>query len=165
MKRGDEVFMDTNAMIEAHRVKAWAAIASAFQLWTVNECLIEAGSGEYLHKGGYVAVDVATVKKTARIAEVPVARQAQVAIALPAGLNPDPGERDLLAAALAHPRPWFICSPDKAAMRAGYALGVLDQFVSLEQLGNLVGLRPAWRQPFTEKGLTGFKSNLILGIL
>jgi hypothetical protein len=110
-------------------------------------------------------VDVETVKRTTKIAEVPAAKQAQVATALPVGLNPDPGERDLLAAALAHPRAWFICSPDKAAMRAGYALGVLDQFVSLEQLGSIVGMRPAWRQPFTEKWLTGFKSNLILGIL
>ena len=164
MKRGDEVFMDTNAMIEAHRVKAWAAIANAFQLWTVNECLVEAASGDRLHQG-YVPVDVETVKKTVRIAEVPAAKQAQVATALPVGLNPDPGERDLLAAALAHPGAWVICSHDKAAMRAGYALGVLNQFVSLEQLGNLVGLHPAWRQPFTEKWLTGFKSNLILGIL
>ncbi len=164
MKCGDEVFMDTNAMIEAHRVKAWAALAKAFQVWTVDECLVEAATGDRLRQG-YVPVDVETVRETLRIAEVPTGKQAQVATALPVGLNLDPGERDLLAAALAHPRVWFICSPDKAAMRAGYALGVLDQFVSLEQLGKVVGLRPAWRQPFTEKWLTGFKSNLILGIL
>jgi len=57
VKRGDRVFMDTNAMIEAHRVKAWAAIADAFQLWTVAECLVEAASGDRLHQG-YVPVDV-----------------------------------------------------------------------------------------------------------
>ena len=46
MERGSEVLIDTNAIIEAHRVQCWAAICGYFALETVGECVAECGTGD-----------------------------------------------------------------------------------------------------------------------
>src|SRR5947208_1227024 len=99
---------------------------------TVNECAIEEGSGNKSRKG-YVAVDDATLRKTATILK-PNIKQLAAAALLLRGVFLDDGERDLIACALARPGAWLLCSSDKAAVRAMHTVGKLAQAVSLEAL-------------------------------
>ena len=40
------VLIDTNAIIEVHRVKCWNNLTSSFIMETVDECIIESGTGD-----------------------------------------------------------------------------------------------------------------------
>ena len=40
VKRGDKVLIDTMVIIEAHRVSFWNALVEAFNIETVETCLV-----------------------------------------------------------------------------------------------------------------------------
>ncbi len=77
----------------------------------------------------------------------------------------DRGEQELFAHAYeVIDRPWVICSPDKAAVRAAVALGFGDRVCSLEDLVRVVGarLRSPLRRQYTTAWLTSFRSKVLL---
>lgn len=49
--------LDTNVIIEAHRAKCWKALAHFFRFETVEQCCVEAATGDR-RRTDYVAVEV-----------------------------------------------------------------------------------------------------------
>ena len=43
--RGTAVLVDTNVMIEAHRTRAWPALAGGYSVETVEDCVTETQTG------------------------------------------------------------------------------------------------------------------------
>jgi len=164
MKRGDEVFVDTNVIIEAHRVRGWKALTAAFKLVTAAKCVEEAATGDR-RRGGYVEVDVDNLQKTATVCQPDPTEATKLVMELPPGLTLDPGERDLLACVRNRPGVWWVCSPDGAAVRAAHALGFLDQMVSLEHLLQTAKIRTGLQPQFMEKWLSGVRTRLKLDSL
>jgi hypothetical protein len=164
LRRGDIVFIDTNAIAAAHSVKAWAAIRSAFKLVTAIVCTEE-------------------VTRPNRLGEVLVAKTAEsVAQELDARIVDDSmrfalfeklgdsvaldaGERDLLALAIAQDKGvWCFCGPDKATLRALHYLGWADRMVSLEEMLQLVGVDVKGLQSsLTKRWLEEKRTKLKLG--
>ena len=46
MNRGQLVFVDTNAILEAHRTRSWRALSGGYRLITTEQCISETQSGQ-----------------------------------------------------------------------------------------------------------------------
>lgn len=131
-KKGQVVLMDTNVIIESHRVKCWNAIADYYALETVEKCVEETQTGAQ-NRSPEVNIDRAKLIST--LSAVHHVTQIERATFLLRQKIPlDPGERDLLAHAAGRQDAWIVASPDKAAMRAAFAEGWRDKVVSMESL-------------------------------
>jgi len=76
----------------------------------------------------------------------------------------DPGEKHLLAHAMKKAAAvWHVSASDRAAVKAGSELGLLDKFVSLEALARVVGMSPQLKQHFTEKWLGVVRTEILMG--
>jgi hypothetical protein len=142
LKRGDSVFIDSNAIAAAHWAKAWGAIRNAFRLVTAVECV-----GEVIRpdRRGRILVTktVEVLSKELDTRQVNDAMRFILLEALGDAVAVDPGEQDLLALAMAQGGAvWCFCGPDKAALRALHCLGWSDRMVSLEEMMRLVGMQP-----------------------
>ena len=159
--RGQLVFCDTNAIIEAFRIRGWTGLASEFKLATVEMCCHEAGRGDSA-KRGYIPVDVTLVRETAEVQAVTEREKAKVMLRLSDPSALDPGELELLAHLASRQDSWWVCSPDGACVRAGKELGVLDRFVSLEELLDAIGRNADLRHNFTKQWMSEFRTKLWL---
>jgi hypothetical protein len=159
--RGQAVLTDTNAIIESFRVNGWKALASGYSLHTVETCCGEAGWGDP-RQPGYVPVDVALLRSSATINAVSAIERATLDTRLNDPSALDPGERDLLAHLLSHPNTYAVCSPDKACLRAGNELGLLDRFATLEDLFSVIGQHLTFRKSYTSQWMSQFRTRLVL---
>ena len=140
-KRGQVVLVDTNVIIESHRVKCWNAMADYYALETVEKCVEETQTGAQ-NRSPEENIDRA--KLTGSLTAVHhVTELEKAAFLLRQKIQLDPGERDLLSHAAGRQDAWIVTSPDKAAMRAGFAEGWQDRLVSLESLCNHLKIRLA----------------------
>ena len=160
--KGDIVLIDTNVIIEAHRVRCWRAIVNLFKVETVEKCSEEAATGDS-RRPGYVAVDVGEMKKVVAVHPVSLLELAQVETRLTEPDRIDVGEKHLLAHALAKPGRWYLSASDRAALRAGSELGFLERCVSLEALVRVVGMKPQFKNHFTEKWLSLLRTDILMG--
>lgn len=133
---GGILLVDTNAMIEALRVKCWKAISTFYRIETAERCIAELGTGP---KADQESVEL--VRKTALVHAVSQVQRIALMQRYSMADLLDSGERDLLAHALARADAWFLCGPDKATLRALQALGLLARAVSLEKLARVAGAR------------------------
>ena len=113
-------------------------------------------------------VDIARVRREIAIHRVD--EQAVVEAALAGEFDVaslDPGEKELLALVRTKGGTWSISSQDHACIRAGNTLGLLDRFVSLEELALAAGARPRtpFRRHFTKKWLSEMRTRAIMGTL
>lgn len=159
--RGQAVLVDTNAIIETFRVNGWKALASEFNIHTVETCCDEAGWGDP-HRTGYVPVDLGILRSSATINAVTALQRAELDMRLNDPSALDPGERDLPAHLSAHPNTHSVCSPDKACLRAGNELELLDRFSTLEDLFFSIGQRPTLRHSYTSQWMSQFRTRLVL---
>ena len=128
------VLVDTNVIIEAHRVKCWNALAAYYALETVEKCVEETQTGAQ-NRSPAENIDQnklrGTLRAVHRVSEIEIAefllRQKQ---------HLDAGERDLLSHAATRHDAWIVSSPDKAAMRVAFAEGWADRLIALEALCN-----------------------------
>jgi hypothetical protein len=150
--------LDTNVIIEAHRTRCWNAVVKGFALETTKECADEAGRGDQSDPL-YVAVQVSQMSQVVTVDPAwhePVKARSVFFSLL------QPGEQELLVYAY-HDQslPW-ASTADTAAVRAGHELGLLDRFVTLEELARLVGARPNLRRHFTNAWLSRLRTELKL---
>lgn len=161
MKRADRIFADTNAILAAHKYGCWKALCGYFTMESVEECMVECGTGDPFREGR-INVDVALLREQMEIhpvSDLMILSLFQRSKGQSAGI--DDGERHLLAYAITQPDVYFLCSPDKACMHVALTLNILDRFVSLEALATKAGMRKIpFRDPFNEKWHTAFCGKL-----
>src|SRR5262245_30381149 len=131
--KGDIVLVDTNIIIEAHRAKCWKAVVNAFKIQTVEKCCEEAATGDK-RRADYVADEVGEMKELGVVHPVELAGLARIETELAEPDRIDIGEKHLLAHALGRTGVWYLSASDRAAVKAGGELNLLDRFVSLEAL-------------------------------
>ncbi|MCE0497850.1 MAG: hypothetical protein LV481_07895 [Methylacidiphilales bacterium] len=136
--RGDRVYVDTNAIIESHRVKCWKDLVSRFGLCTVEKCVEECATGNLA--GAETPVDVTELRSKITVESVSSNEIAQLNLKLSNQVILDPGEEHLIAKAIQQKEAWFLCSPDKAAIRAVSLLNLAQRLISLEELAGECGL-------------------------
>lgn len=137
------VLLDTNVIIEAHRVSCWKALSNFFRLQTVRRCIQEATDTRGRHRPGYVEVPMDSLEGRIGIFDVTAAEIAQLQFRAPNVYDLDDGERDLLAYACKCDATWVLASPDHAVVQAMKVLKMLDRFVSLEALLEIAKIKPA----------------------
>lgn len=166
MDKDDCILIDSNAIIEAHRVGCWKNLLSFFAIETVDMCARECASGKQLHRD-YVPVDTNALRKDSTIHEVNDVMRRELIFKEPSAADLDDGELDLLAFSLTlSPEVLLICSPDKACMKVASKLGLLDRLVSLESLARRVGRGSLhFKLNYTEKWHRQKCSEILLDIL
>ena len=164
MRRGSRILIDTNAIIEAHRVGCWRALCGYFTMESVEECVAECGTGDQMREDR-VQVDVELLRKQMAVHPVSVELVIEFMKKVPDDFyDLDKGEKELLAYAFSRSEEVYIlCSPDKASMRIGKLVGLLDSFKSLEEIAIKAG-RANLRlpDPFNEHWHLRYRSNLLL---
>lgn len=139
--RGKPVLLDTNAILEAWRLRGWKALAGGLVLETVETVVIETQTGFQRRRPERQIDQVALMASLRHVHVVDDVARAGLALRSP-DIMLDPGERDLWAHAVARTDGWVLCGPDKASLRMGVRLGFRERLVSLEALFKTVGFRP-----------------------
>lgn len=118
---GAVVLVDTNVIIEAHRVGAWAALVGAYRVETVEDCVTETQTG-YQRRARAQWIEVADLRESLNaLHEVGDKERAELAVRV-SDIALDLGEASLWAHALSRTAAWFLCGPDRASLRVGVRL-------------------------------------------
>lgn len=158
--RGSHVYVDTNVILESHRCSCWKALAKAFALDTVCKCIEECATGN--RSACAVQVDCDDLVRQLAPKSVQPEWVIELTVRLGGKVFLDPGEAELLAYVMHEADAWFLCSPDRAAIRAAWLLGLLDRVVALETMTSQTGSRPALRRHFTAPWLVQMRTDLTL---
>ena len=167
VKLGDVILLDTTAIIEAHKYNCWNAIVKNYHIETVDKCIEECGTGD-MRRRDRVPIDVEELRRELVIHQVSELSIAATALKSSAFSLLDPGEREVLAHAYTKYRAediWYVSSQDGGCVRAGYELGLLDRFVSFEEMTQAAGLRLTLKYNYTEKWLQNIRTEIKLGQL
>lgn len=159
--------MDSNAIIEAHRLRCWPNLIAFFSVETVERCVTEcATGGQQLHRD-YVPVDTTALREKVSIHVVNDAMRAQLVLLEHSAADLDAGEKDLLAYAITlPPNVFLVCSPDKACMKVASKLGLLHRLVSLQALADRVGRgKLDFKRNYTEKWHREQCSSILMGTI
>ncbi len=160
-KKNDIVLVDTNVILEAHRVGCWVALAAYFALHTVEKIVEETQTG-FQNRSLEQTVDETVLRRQLKhIEQVTELQRAEFNLAH-LGTVLDDGERDLViyAGALTQAKPgaqvWYLNSPDVATIRHAHKRNWLDQLVSLEEMVQHLRLRakPRLRDNYTAAWLS-----------
>lgn len=164
MKAGDVVLVDTNVIIEGHLRGCWNALTGAYQVETVETCVVEAMTGRH-DWGGTKPAEVALRAGFSQIHDVP--RIGLARVMLGGGAQLDEGEQHLWAHALVREDAWILCGPDRASMRFGYEQKQRNRLVSLGALLQTINYSPKapLRAHFEQTWLDDVIRKLVLGLL
>ena len=157
------VLVDTNAILESHRVGSWRALSSGYGVETVEDCVTETQTG-FQRRRSEQQIDLGALRTSlAAVHDVDNAARAVVAVQA-TDIALDIGEQSLWAHALTRSDSWILCGPDKASMRFGVRLGYRDRLVALEWLLEGVGHRPreSLKPAYTTKWLEKVLGELFL---
>jgi hypothetical protein len=165
MQPGELVLMDTTALIEAHNTGCLNALAVAFQVETVEQCVVETQNG-HVSRAPARRIDEAALRSLLHAVH-PVTDAERAVVAAQGGPALDDGERDLWAHALGRRDPWVLCGPDRASMRFGFKVGHAARLISLEALLVAAGqpLPAALRLHYREAWLADIINRLVVGKL
>lgn len=127
------VYVDTCAIIDAVKLGCWDDLCQQYSVHTVEAVQRESQDGDRTDPE-YVPVNPKCFGTTVTVHPVAAGMITRVAARL-GDLAPDRGELELLAYVMTQdPGALLICSSDRAAVRAGCALGLSSRFRSLELL-------------------------------
>lgn len=167
IKREDIIFLDTNVIIESERVGVLKVLTGHFtNLTTVTKCVEELDDGDKSDPD-YVKVDTEYIKEKMSPENVTQKEIIDLMFKLNHEIALDAGEQQLLAHIYSKQiKIFFICSPDKACIKASDKLGFIDNVISLEDLTDVAGLKKIdLKYQFTKKWLSKFKTDLLLDSL
>jgi hypothetical protein len=134
------VYLDTCAIIEAHRVKCWKQLASHYELHTVRKCCEELADGDS-RDPDYIAVDLKAIAPDIVIHEISSPQCVKAAIKAASFGGLDDGEKELLAwCADQAPKAMIITTGDRAAIVAACELGLRENLQPLEEIVGQIGL-------------------------
>ncbi len=155
--------MDTNVILECHRIGAWPALTGGYDVETVEDCIVETQTG-FQRRNPAQQITEADLRASLRAVHPVIdVQRAGVDLRAP-DIALDAGERSLWAHALGRDDAWVLCGPDKASMRFGVRLGLRDRLVALETLLVDAGHRPklALRPAYTAQWLNGLLGELFI---
>lgn len=135
------VFVDTNVILECHRIGSWRALTGGYRLETVEQCVRETQSGAQRRRREQRIGKEKLTERFAAVHSVGDRKLAELAIRT-LGIHLDEGERALWAHVIGRDDDWVFCGPDAASLRCGVRLGFRDRFRSLEGLLEDMGHRP-----------------------
>ncbi|HCE43639.1 MAG TPA: hypothetical protein DET40_08830 [Lentisphaeria bacterium] len=164
IKRDDIIFLDTNVIIEAERAGILKTLAGNFKkLATVRKCLQELDKGNK-SAPDYIPVDTKFISEKFSLKTVTQKEIADLLLKLENEIALDPGEEELLAHINSQNiNVYFICSPDRACIRAANKLGFIDKVISLEDLADASGMKKTkLLYHFSKRWLSIFKADLLL---
>ena len=141
VNRGTPVLLDTNVIIESHRIGAWRALAGGHRVETVEDCVTETQTGFQRRRSEQMIVASDLRASLAGTRVVGNRERAELAVRIE-GIALDIGEEALWAHALGREGDWVLCDPDRASLRCGVILGFRERIVSLEALLEGVGHQP-----------------------
>jgi hypothetical protein len=156
------IFMDTNAIAAAVAVNQWHNLKQNYKIETVRMCVEEALRA---NRHGQVLVDIPEDKFGQGIKVHEVDDRLRFELIQRGVPDLDDGEKDLLAFAQKERDYWWLCGPDKAAIRALHLIGKLERSVSLERLIQTYsqkGKAPELEYSQTEAWLSKFRLQLQL---
>ena len=135
------VLVDTNVILEAHRVHAWRALARGYAVETVEECVTETQTG-FQNRTPEYQVDPQQLRDDLSAIHSVRAPEFAALTARTADIRLDSGERALWAHTLGRKDNWMLCGPDRASLLCGIRLGFREKMMSLERLLTDAGHRP-----------------------
>ncbi len=157
------VLVDTNVIIESHRVAAWRALTGGYRVETVEECVAESQAGAQRRRPERQIDETALRGSLSGVHTVSDLERAEMALR-EQEIALDRGEESLWAHALSRNDAWVLCGPDRASLRCGIRLGFRERLVSLERLLSDTGHRPrnSLRLPYTGQWLRRTLGELLL---
>ena len=127
------VLVDTNVILESHRVGAWRALAGGYRVETVEDCVVETQTG-LQRRSPERRIDERELRDSlAAVHDVSDVQRTGLALRV-ADIALDRGEASLWAHALRRNDAWALCGPDTASLLMGVRLGFRDRLVSLQRL-------------------------------
>ncbi|WP_020182901.1 hypothetical protein [Methylotenera sp. 1P/1] len=138
----DIVLVDTNVILEAHRVKCWKQIANYFHLHTVGKVIEETQTG-YQNRREEQTIDYQLLKKSfAHIEEIPEQLLVEFELHNNGDCGLHAGEMSLIIYAHGYKgNIWFLNSPDKATVNYACTQGWKDRLISLEAMTKHLNLK------------------------
>ncbi|MDH0337605.1 hypothetical protein [Metapseudomonas otitidis] len=166
--KGQIVLVDTNVVLEAHRVNCWNTLANYFKLATVETVLQETQTG-FQNRDPEQTIQLGTLRGSFHhVEDIKDIDRAQFALENPS-VALDPGERDLViyAKSIDPKTVWFLNSPDMAAVRYCHKCKWIDRVVSLEAMNRHIQAHTTTtlRENFTENWLSVRRTRLKLDSL
>jgi hypothetical protein len=159
IRPGESVLLDTTAIIEAHRQGVWEPLVNGFRLATVEKCIEEVDTGNLL-AGERREIDTGRLRREMMVYQVDDTTIAEAVLSSEGKLQIlHAGEKELLAYAISVSGILRISSQDRACVRVGAKMGLLDRFVSLEEMAEAVGrkrLPLPWQ--YTKKWLSEIRT-------
>lgn len=157
------VLVDTNVILESHRIGSWRALTGGYRVETVEDCVTETQTG-FQRRRPERRIDAGELRASlAAVHAVGDRERAELAIRVH-DIILDRGEASLWAHTLHRDDAWVLCGPDKASLRFGVRMGCREWLVSLERLLDDVGYRPrsSLRTAYTRTWLDGTLSELVV---
>ena len=157
------VFVDTNVILESHRVGSWRALTGGYDIETVEDCVAETQTG-FQRRRPEQRIDAGELRASlAAVHSVGDRERAELAIRAH-DIVLDRGEASLWAHALHRDDAWMLCGPDKASLRFGIRLGFRERLVSLGHLLDDVGYQPrsSLRTAYTRRWLRRTLNELVV---
>lgn len=163
VQNSEPVLVDTNAIIEAHRIGAWGALTNRYGIETVKTCVTETQTG-HQNRRPEQQIDYGELRSS--LTAIHAVSDLEIAeIRVRATDNLDAGEEALWAHVLGRTDNWKFCGPDKASIRCGIILKYADRLVSLEKLLSDVGypksklkkLESAYKTKWLNKTIAEYK--------
>ena len=156
------VFVDANVVIEAHRTRCWPALAARYDVRTTRECWRELSRGDP-RDSDYVPVDLKALAGQVSVHDATTAMLAAAAARAPQCALIHRGERELLAWVAAQTgEVLLLTTADRAAVKAACRLKQASRLVSLEELAEQIGERPAVRGWFRKRWLSQVRTEVLL---
>ena len=135
------LLVDTNVILESHRIGSWRALVGGYRIETVNDCVTETQTG-FQRRRSERQIDAHELRASLAAVHLVADRErAELAVRV-FDIALDRGEASLWAHALNRNDDWILCGPDRASLRCGVRLGFRERLLSLERLLDDVGHRP-----------------------
>lgn len=159
------LFLDSCAIIEAHRTKCWKALLGRFDLHTVHECWDELRRGDK-RDSEYIAVDQEAIKNEIVVHKVDAAQVTAARMKCAKLGEIDAGERELLAwCHHQEPGSLLLTTGDRAAIIAACHLRLDRALISLEEVTGQVGQKPKLQGHFSKVWLSKIRTECTMDLL
>ena len=159
----EPILVDTNTIIETHRVESLEILVRNYRIETVEECMTETQTG-FPNRPEEQQIDARALRSSlAGVHFVEDKEKAKLALHIQ-DIHLDDGEEELWAHALSRDDTWLLCGPDKASIHAGVRLGFRERLITLESLFNGIGHNPRipLRDAYTKRWLRRALNKLVL---